>query len=591
MRIKYIDGRRLYYAVLAGSNSVIEDRDYLNKINVFPVADADTGTNLASTMQIIKRRAKLSKSLKQTLSSIAQAAISGARGNSGLIFAQFLAGLSLEIKSDILTAPRQLAEAMRRAAQYARQAVAVPVEGTMLTIMKEWAEFLCQEHNNFSDFYELLTNSLKAAERSLKETKTKLSILAKEGVVDAGAKGFYDFIQGIIHFMKRGSVKEVKTNVESIQISEEAVNYEAGEPPDKRYCLEALIETQHADQMELNKIARQHGNSVVVAGINNLFKIHIHTNEPALLFTALARIGQTLEVKADDMKRQFESIHSRLTETALLTDSTCDLPDELLDRYQIHLIPFYLAFDRDLYLDRITISPDLFYDLLRQSRAFPKTSQPSQELVQRQVEFLVPHYKSIVAIAISDKLTGLYNQLNQIKEKIGQNKLNVVNSNSLSAGLGLIVLRAAEASTNEPAENIARLAEQWAAKLKIFVDVKTLKYLVKGGRVSRAKGLVARILNLKPILSLDDGKAVVKGQSFSRRQNMKKIIKMIQKETQGKKVWNYAIVHAQNPSRAAMYARQLEQLLGLPPVFISPISPVIGAHNGPGVVGIALMFE
>jgi uncharacterized protein len=142
------------------------------------------------------------------------------------------------------------------------------------------------------------------------------------------------------------------------------------------------------------------------------------------------------------------------------------------------------------------------------------------------------------------------------------------------------------------AEEIAFLAESWVAKAKLWVDIRTLKYMVRGGRVSPLKGLLAWLLNIKPIISLDEeGRAVALGKSFSRRRNMTKIVGMIRREAAGQKVWNYAIVHAQNPYRALRYAKELGPVLGRKPAFIMDISPVIGVHNGIGVVGICLMFE
>ncbi|MGB6338307.1 MAG: DegV family protein, partial [Candidatus Aminicenantaceae bacterium] len=141
-------------------------------------------------------------------------------------------------------------------------------------------------------------------------------------------------------------------------------------------------------------------------------------------------------------------------------------------------------------------------------------------------------------------------------------------------------------------EEIVKLAQEWISKTMILVDIQTLKYMVRGGRVSPMKGFLAKILNLKPIVSLDsDGKADAFGKSFNRRGNIKKIMRTTKDRTDREKLWNYAIVHAQNRERAEMYAEQIEGLIRRKPAYIMDISPVIGVHNGIGAVGIALMFE
>src|SRR5512137_257306 len=179
MKIRYLDGARLYYAFLAGGEAVIRDQAYLDRINVFPVPDSDTGTNLASTMRAIAERARASRSVRATLHSIADAALHGARGNSGLIFAQFLYGLSQEVHEEKRLTARHFAEGVRRAVQHARKAILTPVEGTMLTVLHDWAEALYAERLKKADFAELLSDSLRAAERSLRETPRKLAVLAR----------------------------------------------------------------------------------------------------------------------------------------------------------------------------------------------------------------------------------------------------------------------------------------------------------------------------------------------------------------------------------------------------------------------------
>jgi hypothetical protein len=592
LKIKYIDGRRLYYAVLAGGHAVIRDRDFLNKINVFPVPDADTGTNLASTMRAIRRRASAFRSPKETLASIADAALNGARGNSGLIFAQFLVGLSLEIRNDIRLTAGQFAEAVHRAARHARQAVVNPVEGTMLTVIQDWAEAIYRERHRLEDFVELMTLSLREAERSLKDTTRRLAVLARAGVVDAGAKGFFDFIEGISHFIRKGDIKAVlETGEQDIRVETEPL--ESRNNLTTRYCTEALIVGERLDAAALRAMAHEVGESVVVAGTDSKLRVHVHTDRPAELFTGIERLGEIVEVKADDMRRQYEAGHARVCDTAIITDSTCDLPDELLDRHQVHMIPFLLSFGGSVFLDRMTMTSEKFYRFLESSREAPKSAQPSLEAVQRQVEFLANHYPSMIALTISDKLTGIYGQLEGLKASLKLPDFHVVNSRNISAGLGMLVLRAAQAvEAGEPAAAVAEKARQWASQTRLYVDVRTLKYMVRGGRVSRAKGLLAAALNIKPIISLDsEGKAVALGKSFSRRGNTRKILAMIEQESCGRKTWNYAVVHARNPERAAYYGEKLAGILGKPPLFINEISPVIGAHNGIGVVGICLMYE
>jgi DegV family protein with EDD domain len=592
MKIRYVNGRRLYYAFLAGGNAVIQDQDYLNKINVFPVPDADTGTNLAATMRSIAEGTVVSNSLKSTFRSIADAALAGARGNSGLIFAQFIHSLSNEVEHERHLTVHSFAEKVRNAVQSVYRAILSPVEGTMLTVMREWAEAVDQQAQKTADFVELLSYSHQAARRSLKATPKKLPVLAKAGVVDAGAKGFVDFIEGVLHFTKAGKLRHIPKAESLAPEIEHRIHSFKGEIS-HRYCAEALLQGQKMDIERIRALVQSSGESAIVAGSEQKVRLHVHTNSPSDLFFSLKDCGSIVQSKVDDMRRQYEAGHRRKHNVALVTDSSCDLPPDFIDQHQIQVIPFNLSFGNTLFLDKLTITPEQFYSLLEASREHPKTSQASVATVQSLFSFLATHYDSILAFNISGKLSGACAFSQQAAEKIKNKKITVIDSRNLSLSLGLIVKRAAEAlERGATHDEIARQAEGWIAKTRVWVDIATLKYLVRGGRISPMKGLVAKMLHLKPIITLDaEGRGYPFGKSFSRKGNMKKILSLIRRFASEGKIWNTAVVHAQTLPRAQAYARKLEEIFGRPPAFIMDVSPVVGAHNGIGVVGVAAMLE
>lgn len=592
MKIRYINGRRLYYAFLAGGNAVINDQEYLNKINVFPVPDADTGTNLAATMRSIAEAAVVSKSLKMTFRSIADAALAGARGNSGLIFAQFIHSLSNEIHHDHRITAKTFAESARRAVQSVYKAVLSPVEGTMLTVMREWAEAVHQHAIKTADFVELLSYSLLEAKRSLMNTPKMLSVLAKAGVVDAGAKGFVDFIEGVLHFTRAGRLRNIPKSAPPTPELENKVHSFKQEITE-RYCAEALLQGENMDLDMIRSLVQSFGDSAIVAGSEEKVRFHVHTNSPSDLFFGLKDCGSIIQLKVDDMRKQYEVSHNRKWDCALVTDSSCDLPQEFIDEYQIQVIPFNLSFGETQFLDKVTITPEQFYTLLKTRKEHPKTSQAGIALVQNLFSYLSTFYKSILVFNISDKLSGACSFSRQAAEKLEDKKISAINSKNISVSLGLIVMRAAEAlSRGMTHDEIVRKSEEWIAKTRLLADIATLKYLVRGGRISPMKGLLARMLHLKPIITLDEeGKGFPFGKSFSRKGNMKKILRLVSEMAEKEKIWRYAIVHAQNLPRAQLYAEKLNGLLGMPPAYIMDISPVVGAHNGIGVVGIAVMQE
>ncbi|MBG0857979.1 MAG: DegV family EDD domain-containing protein [Bacteroidales bacterium] len=589
-----MDGRNLYYTFIAGARKIIANQVELNKINVFPVNDGDTGTNLASTIRSVIESLHPHRSYKITADRIAEAILLNARGNSGIIFAQFFYGLSNETGDLKSVTTRQFAESIQRSVRYVYEAVANPVEGTMLTVIKDWADYIYQSWPRFSDFNNLLVSSYEVLRKSLLETKEKLKILAKNNVVDAGAKGFVLFVEGIIEFIHSRNVKELilsKTETASFPKIEEVI----AEKVDFRYCTEAIIKNSRFENSALKEILAKFGDSIVVAGSDRIRRFHIHTNTPAELFDELRNTGTLTFQKADDMIRQSEAVYSRKWNIALVTDSTCDLSNDIIDHYQINMLPININFGENHYLDKITIQPEQFYKLLDTGAEYPKSSQVNEAAFTNIYSHLASHYDSIISVHLSDKLSGTFSSSVKAAKTISRefNKpVTVLNSKNISGGLGLIVLRIARAiEAGLSHDEIVANAERWISNTRILVSVRTLKYMVRGGRISAVRGLVARMLNINPIVTLDDtGKAVAFDKAFSQKANMEKVMAHI-KSSGIRKIWNYIVLHANNTDAAAWYTEKMETLTGIKPVSVVNISPIIGANAGVGAASVALLYE
>ena len=590
-----MDGRRLYYTFIAGARKVIEHQVELNKINVFPVNDGDTGTNLASTIRAVIDSLHPHKSYKITADRIAETSLENARGNSGIIFAQFLYGMSMETGNYKTINIAQFAESIKNSIRYIYEAIADPVEGTMLTVIREWADYIYDNRHRIKDFNELFLSSISILNKSLIETKTKLEVLKKANVVDAGARGFVLFIEGIIEFITRRNLKEL------IQAKAETALFEKIEESipqnvEFRFCTEALIRNCNADSKTMHSILNRYGDSVVVAGSDRMKRLHVHTNTPAILFNELRKTGTIAFQKADDMIRQSEVVYNRKWKIALVTDSTCDLSQELIDQYQINMLPININFGENHYLDKVTIQPEQFYSLLEENIDYPKSAQVNEKAFTNIYSHLASHYDSVIAIHLSDKLSGTFGSSMKAAKAISRefNKpISVINSKSLSGALGLVVLRVAKAiEEGNSHTKVVELAEEWVKNVKVLVSVKDLKYLIRGGRLSATKGLIARILNVNPIVSIDEnGKAIVFDKSFNQRATMEKVISYVKKMTAGKKIWNYIVLHAQNDEAAQWYSDRMEEITSRKPVSVVNISPVIGANAGIGAAAVAFIPE
>jgi DegV family protein with EDD domain len=590
-----LDGRNLYYTFIAGAKKVIEHQAELNSINVFPINDGDTGTNLAATIRSVMETLHPHRSYKITADRIAEATLMSARGNSGIIFAQFFYGLSNETGELKTVSLKQFAESVKKAVRYIYEAVANPVEGTMLTVIREWADYIFESHGRFSDFNELFISAYEILKKSLLETKTKLAILAKNNVVDAGAKGFVCFIEGIIEFINKKNIKEIilaRAENASFGKIEEAIH----ENIRFRYCTEAILKKCRTENRDLIEILEGYGDSVVVAGSEKIKRFHVHTNSPAQLFEELRNTGIITFQKADDMIRQSQTVYNRKWNIALVTDSTCDLDPELLERYQVNMVPINIHFGENHYLDKVTIQPEQFYSLLDESPDYPRSSQINEKTFTSLFSHLVSYYDSVIAVHLSDKLSGTFFSSQKAAQAISREfgkTVTVLNSKSISGSLGLIILRLALAiEAGHTHDQIIASAERWIKEQSVLVSVRTLKFLVRGGRVSAVKGFLARILNVNPIVTIDDtGKAIVFDKAFSQKANMEKVMGHIKRRCREKTIWNYVVLHANNDAGAKWYSEKMKKLTGKEPVSVVNISPVIGVHVGTGAVAVAMLYE
>jgi len=590
-----INGKLLYYSFVAGSREVLNNQIALNEINVFPVRDKDTGTNLASTMRAIIDTIKPHKSYKKTIGNIAEAALIGARGNSGVIFAQFLHGLNKETQNKQFITFHEFAKSVKASIPYIYEAMDNPVEGTMLTVINDWSNFIWSKKDTLHDFKQLIIESVEVLEKSLAETTSKLKVLSQHGFVDAGAKGFVVFINGVVDFIKNRDLRSlVQQKGESISLihTEDSID----EHITFRYCTEALIKELQMSTVSLKQLLSEHGGSVVVAGSENICRMHVHTNHPAELFYKLTNEGTITFQKVDDMLRQQEVATKRKWNIALVTDSTCDLDQELIDFYQIHVVPINLNFGDNFYLDKITIQPEQFYDLLASSREFPTTSQINERAFTNVYSHLASHYDAIISIHLTSQFSGTYANSVKAGKRI-QDEFNkpvfIFDSKSLSGALGLLVLKAAQQiEAGLTPESIVESLKTDISKAKIFVSVKDLKYMIKGGRVSKPAGFIAKTFGVNPVISMNqEGKSHLFGKTFRQRASLKKIFRHIKRLSNEKSVWNYIILHAHNPEGARKAEVKLFEITGKKPVSMVNISPVIGMHAGNGAIAVALLFN
>jgi len=271
----------------------------------------------------------------------------------------------------------------------------------------------------------------------------------------------------------------------------------------------------------------------------------------------------------------------------IVTDSSADLPDQLAEEMGISVIPLYVRFGDEVHRDRVDITEDEFYQRLEHDPIHPVTIQPGPQDFLELYQRLAPDADGIVSIHISSKLSGTCNSALMAKEMMeGECPIEVVDSLAVSMGLGLEVLVAAQAAkAGESLEKVVEAANQAIPKINLLALFDTLKYLLLGGRIGKAKALLGSILNVKPVLTLKDGEVVPAGQVRTRAKGIDKLVEFVKDAAD---IQDLAVVHSTTPDEAQELAERIGSVFDREKIRIARLGPVLGVHMGPRVLIIAL---
>ena len=582
---------------MTSSQRIFQNKEHLNNINVFPVADGDTGTNLAVTMHNIVEgmRDFRQNSFELVIQRIAKSALKGARGNSGAILAQFFQGLAEATRGMSRLTTVAFSRAAVRGAEQAVNAIAEPCEGTIITVMRDWAHHLYQSAQKTPDFVELFKKSLHKAQKSLAETPEKLAILKQAGVVDAGAAGFVNLLEGIVDFIEFGRLGKVQGEQQSVlsSLPEESFLHSLGKVQ-YRYCAECLLEGNNLSRGLIRETLTRLGDSQVVAGSEEEIRVHLHTNEPEVVFSMLSSFGTIVETKIDDMWEQANLIkeQKKLKKVALVADSTCDLPEELIKKYDIRLVPVTIQVGEQSFLDGVDISPAEVVSLLENTSHKISTSQPPYQYFEDTYHQAGDEYENILSFHLPAKLSGTCQAaLTAARRNKFHDKIQVIDGNTSAIGLGILVLHAARLIEN--GVSLSQLKERLKYSIKnnrIYISLPTLKYLVRSGRLDRLKGILGSMIQLKPILTLNnEGNFEEAAKVVGLRRLWHKTLELACQYAESIKNPCFGVAHVQDIDRANWYKKEIRARFPQAEIYIAEGCPALSVHIGRGGAAIAVM--
>ncbi|MEX0708967.1 MAG: DegV family protein [Woeseia sp.] len=583
-------------ALRSGIHRVIGEQEALNSINVFPVADGDTGTNLSLTLgaalAVLKNPGKSQLSL--LLASMADVMLDNARGNSGAIMAQFFQGMSDGAEQLPRFSAQSFARSVTNGYDYAHDALSEPCEGTILSVISAFAASLQKQTAAAGTvaFGELLQNALPPCREALTRTQSQLEALRRAGVVDAGAKGFVSLIEGMNDWLSHG---QATPRPEMGSLGEHliaTVIADSGSNTQYRYCTECVVSGGQIDRRKLREALSAIGDSLVLAGTKRKARIHIHADDPDEVFRIARRFGELGAEKADDMHQQLRSTHGPRPHFAVITDSAADIDDADLEELDIHMVPLRIQFGDRGYLDKVSISADEFFSELAGNPHHPTTSQPAPGDFRRQFQFLASHFPDVISINLTGSVSGTLQAARSAAERIrAKGQVHVLNSLNASLGQGLIAVFAAEcAAAGLDAQSALRAIEAVIPETYSFGLVKDLRYAVRGGRVPGTRKIVADILRITPVLRSEaDGRISAGGMLVGRRNLLPKFSRYIAGRLADNSEWRVAIGHAQCRDEAEQLGTLLkERIPGIVRYRVTELGSALGAHGGPGTIVVGV---
>jgi DegV family protein with EDD domain len=590
--IAYVDGPRLRRSLLAAADWVAAGRDELNRINVFPVPDGDTGTNMWLTLRAVAHalRELGEAPLPRITEAMAQASIRGAQGNSGLMLSQFLLGLQEGLGHRLSASCADLARAIRTGFERLRGSLDEPVEGTILTVVREAAEEAEQAAGE-RDIRVFVRRLVARTEAALARTPELLLSLKQAGVVDAGAKGFVRFLDGVKRLIEEGTLAQGA--VDRLTVSDAAAQTEVEADRDYQFCTEVLIRGATLPPVaEVRAALRQLGGSIVVLESGDLLKAHVHTDTPDAVFALGARWGTVEQTKAEDMRAQHASLRTKRA-VGFLTDTACDLPDTLVYEHGIGLVPTQLIIGERVYQDRLEMTPAEFFARLRAGED-ASTSQPTPQSFHEGYTDALRSAKQVVAVVLSKALSGTYANAERALQQVGADRITLVDSRGASLTEGMLVLRGVElaaAGWDPPriAAELARIRDQSGG----FFTVENLARLIRSGRVGRLRGWLGTRLNLKPIMALtQDGRADPVDRARGSAAARARILSLLDAAlTPRPAELRLGVAHGDIPDFATALRDELAARYAPKQILLSPITPVIAAHTGIGAWGVFYQVE
>jgi DegV family protein with EDD domain len=575
IEIKNLNAMRFTKLFIAASRWISKYADVLNDLNVFPVPDGDTGTNISMTLQSVENdlvKLDHEPTMKEFVNTVSDSILIGARGTSGIIFGNIIYGFLSSVKDKDSVTIDDVADAFVEARNKAYATVLNPKEGTILTVVKEVADAAINYQGDKNDFILFLVYLKNVAYDAVKKTPELFPILKENAVVDAGAMGFFYLLEG---FEKSVSDPEMLKDLDRI-IKSQAIRSERlgqiikqTEISKYKYNLEFLLESDEFDIENYKEKISEYGNVSYCVQIGKKTKTQINTDFPWDLLKIGDNIGRIYNINLENLSlgndntginndtnlvsamfnTQNENVgntksgneNSQNYDIAIVTDSGSDLTNDLINDLKVSIIPLKLKVKDNYYSDGIEFTKKEIWTLYRKELIFPKISPPSPSEFQKLYKDLFDNgYKKIISIHISNKISGTQQAAKVAKSMFDNaNDIYIIDSKSLSLPLGNLVLKAAEmVKDGIKFDDIIKKINENIGKMDVFLFAEDLSFLNKSKRITSFASSWGKIFQYKPRLKLKNENIILDGANFGYK-SVLSYVKQLLNEQYGKN--NYTV--------------------------------------------------
>lgn len=586
--MEHLSQAELKKMLLLSHERVEKNKEQINKINVFPVPDQDTGSNLAKTLSGIKEAIteKDFKDLKEFSEAVLDGALTTAQGNAGVIYVGFLASFLPLLDKNPIDA-QKLSIAFEEGAERARRSIQSPKEGTILDVIDATALAFKRGAEEEKDIVKILKTAVEEAREALLATREKMEVFKRANVVDAGGLGFLMILESYLDALegeKEEKRKEEKPS-EKIKRFVQVLAY--------RYEVIALVENPKFNEEEIKVKLRRLGNSIDIVQIGNKVKIHIHTDYPDEVKKTIRQTGQIENLRVEDMAKEVVGEESvRKVSIGIVTDDVAMILPKIAEKYQIEILPINYDWPEEKDLPGENIYQKMRTAEERGVKTTAKTTQITPKTYLEAYKKQLERFEKVLCVVLTSKLSGCYNsavQARNLAENPG--KIFVLDSLNAASSQALLILKAIELIQEQrEVEEVIEELKKMISKVHLYVIFEDPKWIEALGRISHSQASWIRRMkriNIHPVMELKDG-VLAKGGIIFAKNGAEALFKKVFNETkrirkEGKRI-RVIIGHADNLQEAENLKKMLKEKINAEISFITVGPTVICAAAGPGTL-------